>query len=769
MMRTRLLQLCLGLAALVLSGSAASAQLHSSLRDTFFQPGSVYGDIWAEGSLVFLGHWQQNRIDILDVSDPDDVVHVSTYTVPVPDNQASAEDIQSADGLLFTVLEYADPNGAQIIDVRNPFTPQKLTNVDPEPGEFEQCHTLFHDAGWLYLANSSDNSIAIVDLRSYDPDNPPASITSWAYRLDNVGNVFVHDMTVQNGRLFAAAWDSLVVFDVSNLGLQAPQFRGSTRGLNTHSVWATDDGAFLVTAEEREGGALRLYEVVQSGPSVTLLQRDSYVAPREDSYCVHNPLMVGDRIYASFYQEGGVVLELDRTTKTMEVVGQYDTSAQVPTFFGGAWGIYPQLGADRVVVSDIENGFYVVDFSALQISWPEARPETADPYTPTAITAQLSAVGAVGLDPTSVVLHYRIDGGAVSTLPMSPIGGGQYTADLPGAGCGARIRYWVSADDLGGDTYLDPAGAPGAWHELYVASGFTTVFQDDFDSAGGWSTSTGGATGGAWTRADPFETAGQPLAGDPEGTPFCYFTGQGTNGGSDGEADVDGGPVTLTSPNMNFSAGDGLIRYSRWFFNDDADGDTLQVQISGNGGTNWTTVETVEDKAGGWIRRAIRVSDYVVPSASVRLRFLAVDNPNNSVTEAAVDEVVAELFSCTPAASHVVRNGNGTNPLGYAAVTEPVLGQDWLVSVDIATPGHLASIVSFGLGGPVSGPTLNGFLQGQLLVLGPLLPPDIAVGSHAIGVPLDLTLLGATLSTQGSTFTPGHVRLNNAIDATFGY
>ena len=114
-----------------------------------------------------------------------------------------------------------------------------------------------------------------------------------------------------------------------------------------------------------------------------------------------------------------------------------------------------------------------------------------------------------------------------------------------------------------------------------------------------------------------------------------------------------------------------------------------------------------------------------------------------------------------------MRNGNGTNPLGYAALTEPVLGQDWLVSVDIATPGHLASIVSFGLGGPVSGPTLNGFLQGQLLVLGPLLPPDIAVGSHAISVPLDLALLGATLATQGSTFTPGLVRLNNAIDATF--
>jgi len=128
----------------------------------------------------------------------------------------------------------------------------------------------------------------------------------------------------------------------------------------------------------------------------------------------------------------------------------------------------------------------------------------------------------------------------------------------------------------------------------------------------------------------------------------------------------------------------------------------------------------------------------------------------------------AFVYLGQPTASHVVRNGNGTNPLGYAALTEPILGTAWQLSVDIATPGHAASLVAFGLGGRVDGPVASGLVQGQILVLGPVLL-DVATGSHSVAIPPDPGLCGAFVATQGATLDPGVIRLNNAIDATPGY
>jgi hypothetical protein len=120
------------------------------------------------------------------------------------------------------------------------------------------------------------------------------------------------------------------------------------------------------------------------------------------------------------------------------------------------------------------------------------------------------------------------------------------------------------------------------------------------------------------------------------------------------------------------------------------------------------------------------------------------------------------------AASHVVRNGNGSNPVGYAAVTQPVLGSVWHLTVDVVTPLHSFSVVALGAGGPVTGPILNGLVQGQLLALGPYVV-SVGVINHFIPLPNDANLVNQTLATQAMTIAPGIVRLNNAIDARFGY
>ena len=118
-------------------------------------------------------------------------------------------------------------------------------------------------------------------------------------------------------------------------------------------------------------------------------------------------------------------------------------------------------------------------------------------------------------------------------------------------------------------------------------------------------------------------------------------------------------------------------------------------------------------------------------------------------------------------ASAVTRNGSGFNPLGYTSLSDPVLGLAWKTAVDVSAPGVLQSLVAISSIGPTSGIFLGGFGVGEVLVLPPFFF-DVAAGSHDILIPLDCSLLGVTVSTQGGTLSSTAADLYNAIDVTLG-
>ncbi|MDE0891794.1 MAG: hypothetical protein OSB14_06395, partial [Planctomycetota bacterium] len=131
-------------------------------------------------------------------------------------------------------------------------------------------------------------------------------------------------------------------------------------------------------------------------------------------------------------------------------------------------------------------------------------------------------------------------------------------------------------------------------------------------------------------------------------------TGQGTNGGSVGENDVDGGTTTLSSPTYDLSGSiDPIISYWRWYSNNagaEPNADTFIVQISNNGGSSWSEVETVGPNgagtSGGWIQHSFHVGDILAATANVKLRFLASDLSGGSIIEAGVDDLEISDFAC---------------------------------------------------------------------------------------------------------------------------
>ncbi|MFQ5414585.1 MAG: LVIVD repeat-containing protein [Phycisphaerae bacterium] len=340
----------------LLGASAHAGGVNATLVGHWDEFNGSYGDVWADGDYAYVGHWGSAGVDIIDISDPTQPFRVAAYLLPPPNTTASAQDVKVAAGLLFIALEGAG-NSVHIVDVRDPANPAGL--VDIAIAGFTAIHNVFYDGGFLYMADSGTPRVGIVDLTALDPDDPPpAPITTTTWMLNDVGTSFVHDVTVLDGRMYVSAWDSGIwIYDVSDVANAPPTLLGSGPGNNTHSCWPTVDGKYVVTGEERPGGGITVYHIVEGdGPGVTLEITDAVSMPQGQAFSVHNQTVIGYRVFNSWYGAGLRVYDIDAVTGVLGFVASFD-----PPELDAAWGVYPFLGQHNVQVSDINNGLFIID------------------------------------------------------------------------------------------------------------------------------------------------------------------------------------------------------------------------------------------------------------------------------------------------------------------------------------------------------------------------------------------------------------------------
>lgn len=297
-------------------------------------------------------------------------------------------------------------------------------------------------------------------------------------------------------------------------------------------------------------------------------------------------------------------------------------------------------------------------------------PRVISPGVTTTFDVAVATVGE-SLVPGSANLRYRFGAtGPFTALPLLPVAGERYQAQLPPAACQTTVEFYLEAEGAGAGAVVCPAGGASAPFRAIVGVEIV-LFSDDFETDLGWT--VGGpqdtATGGIWTRVNPNGTAAQP---EDDHTPppgvMCFVTGQGPVGGTVGQADVDNGRTTLTSPVFDLSnAADAVIGYWRWYSN--AAGaapneDVFLVEITADGGQSWTPVEMVGPTAaatlGNWFYHEFRVGDFVPLTSAVRVRFIAADDLNPSIVEAAVDDFLLRVVTCDGDATPGDLNGDGS-------------------------------------------------------------------------------------------------------------
>ncbi len=240
----------------------------------------------------------------------------------------------------------------------------------------------------------------------------------------------------------------------------------------------------------------------------------------------------------------------------------------------------------------------------------------------------------------------------------------EYAAEIPVVSYGVASYYIVLTDSYGGQITLPP-GAPSVRTYQFIAGAATSLLFSDMEVSSPWTVgfSGDGASNGVWERVTPSPTgasAGPHFDHTPAGTK-CWTTGLDSTDTA-GTNDVDGGKTTLVTNTFNATpAGfvNPIVTYWRWYSNDvgTAPGvDPWRVFISNNNGSTWSYVENTTKSSNDWQRVSFSISDYVTPTSTMKMRFVANDTLDASLVEAAVDDWYLVGYSTTlgvdPSARH---------------------------------------------------------------------------------------------------------------------
>ncbi|MCA8974116.1 MAG: trypsin-like peptidase domain-containing protein [Planctomycetes bacterium] len=325
----------------------------------------------------------------------------------------------------------------------------------------------------------------------------------------------------------------------------------------------------------------------------------------------------------------------------------------------------------------IANPLGICQCTTITFTYPNGRPTLVDPGGATTIRVAIG--GALTMQPGSLRFHVST-GGAFQTLVPTQVGNNLFDVGVPASNCAGTVTFWFSAQDTSSTTYTDPENAPAALYAATSAHSVTGVRSYDFNTAPpGWSVTNTSLQAGPWQRGVPIDPQGP--SSDFDGSGQCWVTGNSSG------VDVDGGPTVLTTETFNLGAtANPVVRYALWFATAVVDDDLLLVEASADGGTSWTTIESLSEFT-GWELRGFRVLDHFSSLGQLVVRFSVADVGNNSTTEAAMDAFVIEDVSCAPATWTLFgagcRGGNGTPTL--IASTLPALGSNFrLISTNLS-------------------------------------------------------------------------------------
>lgn len=547
----------------------------------------------------------ESGLSIVDVSNPAN----PTEVVLVPGPQSQWREVKTYDHYAYVTTEGG--GGLQIVDL------SQLPNAAPAidwtgngaiSGQLDNIHSLHIEDGYVYLHGSNlfQGATIIADIGT-NPLSPNY--------VGHTPGAYVHDGFARGNYYFGCHIynGDFTIYDITNKANPIPLGIKVTPGQFTHNAWLSTNSQYLFTTDEVSDSYLTAYDI--SNPANIIEMDRIQITPGSGSI-VHNTHIIqkngADYAVTSWYKDGVVITDVTRP-QNMVNVGWYDTYTQgAGDGFSGDWGVYPYLPSGNLVVSDINNGLFVLGPTYQRACYLEGVVTDSVTGNPifnatvkvltTNITKNTKAngeyktgtanagsynveVSAAGYF-TKTINGVSLTNGNVTQLDvqLSPLASTSLSGQVVEAITGnpipnamvtiqdSALEYNTTADALGNFTI--PSMVIGNYQVVAGSWGHRTTcfnsnimlnpaplvitlykgYYDDFSFDFGWTIT--GTTQNLWERGVPHGTPavfGPGFANpDADDQTDClnqaYITDNNPNASSSGSNDVDDGYTLLTSP-----------------------------------------------------------------------------------------------------------------------------------------------------------------------------------------------------------------------------
>ena len=706
-----------------LSVFSLSAQLNMEYK-SHVEYDETLNDIWGyaapddrEYALVGL----QEGVSIVDVTDTENPVIKGYASGP----SSTWRDIKTFGEYAYITNESS--NGMLVIDLTD--LPNDLTedhysywepNIASLGGTLSSAHNIFIDEfGYAILAGANLNNGGLIYIDVFTTPGTPIYVAAGPSTYSH--DVYARDNKAYSSEIYDGQFAIYDITDKNNITLEGTQ---STALDFTHNAWLNDAGNVIFTTDEKANAPIGAYDI--SDPS-NIEELDQFwpLITLNEGVVPHNVHVWNDWLIISYYTDGCIIVDGSRPENMIEV-GNFDTYIPTSTGFNGAWGAYPFLPSETVLVSDRGNGCYILEPNYVRACWLEGKVTDADTGesinevtvdidAPQANYGETDAQGnyqsglatANTYDVTFTHPSYQVlttqavlENGVItvldvqlSKLPSQDVSGsvveqgsGTPIPYAPVYIVGDLIEYETLADDNGNfslesvieDDYVVYAGSWG-----YVNNSISTTvsggpasltieleegYADDFIVDLGWAINTTAQTGG-WEREVPNGTIFNDDQANP-GTDIstdlgnkCFVTGNsGTTGTND---DIDDGFTIITSPVMDLTSyNEPVVKYSTWFFNagNGTPNDSLIVRV--DNGNEEIMLEAITNSSSVWNEPVeIMLTSAIEITDNMTISFYASDQVGND--DGHVTEAGVDGFSVFDA-----------NPTGLAPVFDENLVLD---------------------------------------------------------------------------------------------
>ena len=342
------------LSILLLSTLLVGAQQNTELLGELsynYELSDIWGYVDTDGTEYALvgvvgSSGQTGGVSVVSLSDP--AIPVEVY---FSSGTASIwRDIKTWDGYAYVTTEADD--GLHIINLNSLPDASGIEDFVFWGENWTSAHNLYIDEnGILYIfgANRDNGGVIMYDLNT-DPVSP-----------DEVGSyeaAYVHDGmargdTLYTGNIYVGTFSVVDVTDKS-----APVYLGGAETPSSfcHNIWVSDDGNYVYTTDEVSNAFIAGYNISDLGD---VEETDRIQFDPGSNTIVHNAHVLNDYVITSYYKAGVTIHDVSDPYNIIQT-GHYDTSPLSGNGYGGAWGVYPFFPSGNLVVSDIEEGLFVL-------------------------------------------------------------------------------------------------------------------------------------------------------------------------------------------------------------------------------------------------------------------------------------------------------------------------------------------------------------------------------------------------------------------------